>query len=90
MGPNGSKNFETLRYSYKSQPKLLKLILNFPNNGPHKITLKIFEVLSFRFLMIFFRKFQIRHCSLWKNQKPQLSGKRAIVEQSGVKFGTCV
>ncbi len=26
---------------------------------------------------------------LWANVKPQLSGKRAIVEWSGVKFGTC-
>ena len=28
------------------------------------------------------------HCRLWRNQKPQLSGKRAIIEQNGVKFGT--
>ncbi len=35
-----------------------------------------------------FRKFQIHHCTLWRNQKPQLSGKREIVEQNGVKFGT--
>ena len=50
-------------------------------------TLRIFEILSFRFLMIFFRKFQIHQCSLWRNQKPLLSGKRAVVEQNGVKFG---
>ncbi len=36
----------------------------------------------------FFQKFQIHYCSLWRNQKPQLSGKRAIVEQNRVKFGT--
>ncbi len=76
------------RYSYKSQPKVLKLFMNFPPNDPHKITLGIFEILSFRFLTNYFRKLQIHHCSLWRNQKPQLSGKRAIVEQNGVKFGT--
>ena len=67
---------------------MLKLVLNFPPNGPHKITLGIFEILSLRVLLIFFRKFQIHHCSLWRNAKAQLSGKRAIAEQNGVKFGT--
>ena len=47
-------------YSYKSQPKGFKMVLNFPPNGPHKTTLGIFEILSFRLLTIFFRKFQIR------------------------------
>ncbi len=84
MGAKISKRYS----SYKLQPKVLKLVLNFPPNGPHKTTLGIFEILSFRFLMIFFRKFQFHHCSLWRNQKSQLSGKRAIVEQNGVKFGT--
>ncbi len=50
----------------------------FPNS-PHKTTLGIFEILNFWFLTIFFSR----------NQKPQLSGKRAIVESTnGVKFGT--
>ncbi len=53
------------RYSYKSHPNILKLVMNFPPNGPHKITLGIFEILSLRFLMIFFQKFQIHHCRLW-------------------------
>ncbi len=44
-----------------------------------------FEFPIFNF---FFQKFQIHHCSLWKNQKPQLYGKRVIVEQQGVKCGT--
>ena len=57
---------------------------------PTKLHFGIFEILSFRFLTIFFRKFQIHHCSLWTNQKPQLSGKRAIVEQNGVQFWTRV
>ncbi len=34
-----------------------------------------------------FSKFQIHHCTLWRNQEPQLSGEQAIVEQNGVKFG---
>ncbi len=34
-------------FSYKSQPKLLKLVLNFPPNGPHKIRFGIFEIWSF-------------------------------------------
>ena len=38
------------RYSYESQSKVLKPLLNFPLNGPHKLTLGIFEILSFRFL----------------------------------------
>ncbi len=50
MGPNGSKNFKSYRYSsYKLQPKVLKLVLNFPPNGPHKSTFGIF--LNFEFLI---------------------------------------
>ncbi len=49
-------------------------------NYRYKTTFGIFEILSFRF--------QIHHCTLWRNQKPQLSGKRANVEQNGVEFGT--
>ncbi len=74
--------------SYISQPKAFKPVLNFPPNGPYKITLGSFEILSVRFLMIVFQKFHIHLCTLWRNQKPQLSGKRAIVEQNGMKFGT--
>ncbi len=35
------------RYFYKSQPKVYKLVLNFPPNGPHKTTFGIFEILGF-------------------------------------------
>ena len=63
MGANISKRYS----SYKSQPKVFKLFLNFLPNGPHKTTFGIFEILSFWFLAIF-RKFQIHHCSLWRNQ----------------------
>ncbi len=52
MGANISKRYS----SYKSQPKFLNLVLNFPPNGPHKNLFGIFEILSFRFLTIFFRK----------------------------------
>ncbi len=41
------------RYSsYKSQPKVLKLVLNFLPNGPHKTA--IVEILSFWLLTFFF------------------------------------
>ncbi len=33
--------------------KFLKLVLLFPPNGPHKTTLGIFEILSYRCLTIF-------------------------------------
>ncbi len=33
--------------SYKSQTNVLKLVLNFPPNGPHKSMFGIFEILSF-------------------------------------------
>ncbi len=86
MGVKISKRYS----SHTSQPKVFKLVLNFLPNGPHKTVFEIFDILSFRFLIIsFFKKIQIHHCKLWRNQKPQLSGKRAIVEQNGLKFGTC-
>ena len=85
MGVKISKRY----YSYKLQPKVFKLVLNFPPNGPHKTTLGIFEILSFCFLtFFFFENSKFTHCSLWRNQKPQLCGNRALVEQKGVKYGT--
>ncbi len=54
------------RYSsYKSEPKVFKLVLNFPPNCSHKTMFVISDILSFWFLTIFFPKFQIYHCSLW-------------------------
>ncbi len=70
------------RYSYKSQPKAFKLFLNFLPNDPHRTTFGIFEILKIEILTIFFQKFQINHCTLWRNQKAQLSGKRVILEQN--------
>ncbi len=69
MGAKISKRYS----SYKLQPKVLKLFLNFPPYGPHKSMFGIFEISSLRFVTNFFRKLQIYHCSLWRNQKPQLS-----------------
>ena len=77
MGAKISKRYSV---SYKSQPKVFILALNFPPNGPHK-TFGIFQIFSFRFLTIFFPKFQIYYCSPGRNQKPLLSGKQATVEQ---------
>ena len=42
------------RNSYKSEPKVLKLVLKFPPNGPHETTFGIFEILRLWFLTIFF------------------------------------
>ena len=47
MGANGSENFKTRYSSYKSQPKVFKLFLNFLPNGPHKTTFGIFENWNF-------------------------------------------
>ncbi len=44
--PKGVKISERY-FSYKSQPKAFKLLLNFYPNGPHKITFGIFEILIF-------------------------------------------
>ncbi len=56
----------------------------FQNASPtnHKTTLEIFD------FAIFFREFQIHHCIPSRNKKPQFSGKRVIIEQHWVKFGT--
>ncbi len=51
------------------------LFLNFLPNGPHKTMFGIFEISKIEILTIFFGKFQIHDCALWRNQKPQLSGK---------------
>ncbi len=42
MGAKISKRYS----SYKSQPKVLKLFLNFLSNGPNKTTFGIFEILK--------------------------------------------
>ncbi len=79
MGPFASKYFKTLLL-LTIAAESFKLHLNFIPSDPHKTAFGIFEIVSFRFLTIFVRKFQIHHCTLWRNPKPQLSGKRAIVE----------
>ncbi len=49
------------RYSsYKLQPKVFKLILNFPPDCPYKTTLGNFcEIMSFQYLTIFFENFRV-------------------------------
>ncbi len=81
MGPNGSENFKTLLL-LQIAAESFQIFLNFLANGHNKTMFGIFEIWNFRFLTIFFRKLQIHHCTLQRNQKPQLSGKRAIVEQN--------
>ncbi len=46
MGPYGSK-FLKRHPSYESQPKDLKLLLNFSPNGHHQNTFGFFEILKF-------------------------------------------
>ncbi len=41
MGAKPSKRY----YSFKSQPKVFKLFLNFLHNGPHKSMFGIFQIL---------------------------------------------
>ncbi len=86
MGAKISKRYS----SYKLQPKVLNLFLNFPPNAPHKNTLGISEILSFRFLTFFFSFSKISSSLLWDmgKSKTSITWKRAIVEQNGVKFGT--
>ncbi len=50
MGAKISKRYS----SYKLQPKVFKLFLNFLPNVLTKTLCGIFEILSLRFLMIFF------------------------------------
>ncbi len=50
MGAKISKRYS----SYKSQPKVFKLFLNFLPNGPHKTSFGIFEILSSDFYQFFF------------------------------------
>ncbi len=51
MGAKISKRYS----SYNSQSKVLKLVLNFLPNGPHKSMFGIFEILKIEILMNFIR-----------------------------------
>ncbi len=48
MGPNG-REISKCYSSYKLQPKVFQLVLNFSPNGPHKSTFVIFEILTMVF-----------------------------------------
>ncbi len=51
MGAKISKRYS----SYKSQPKVFTLFLNFLPNGPHKSMFGIFEILKIEILRNFIR-----------------------------------
>ena len=85
MGVKISKRYS----SYKSQRNVFKLVLNVTPNGPHRMTLRIFQILSFRFVTIFSRKFQIHHCMkksktsiIWKT--PDRRAKRSDILDSWI------
>ena len=73
--------------SYKFKPEVFKV--EFSRNDPHKTTLRIFKILSFRFLMncFFFSQISISPLSPIEKPKAQLTGKQEIVERNRVKFG---
>ncbi len=54
MGAKISEHYS----SYKSQPKVLKLSLNFLANGPHKTAFGIFEILKIEILTNFNEHFE--------------------------------
>ena len=57
MGHNGSEYFKTLLLlQIAAKRVVLKFVLNFPPNGPHKTKFEIFEILSFDF---FFENFKL-------------------------------
>ncbi len=66
-------------YFYTLQSKVFKLDLNFPPSGPNQSALRIFGFDIPIFKGFFFRKCEIYYCTIWGNQKCQLSGKRVII-----------
>ncbi len=72
------------RYSYISQPKVFKLLLNFLPNGPHKTTFGIFEILEIEILMIFFFIFVNMEPNGSKNFKTLL-----LLQITAKSFQTC-
>ena len=78
MGVNISKH-----YSYESQPKVWNLSWIFLPMVLTKLRLGFW---NFEFLIFndFFSKIWNLPWCVWRNQKPQLSGKWAIIEQNGI------
>ncbi len=90
MGPYRGENFKTLLL-LQIAAKSFETCNEFSSQWSSQKYIGDFWILSFWFLIIFFRKFQIHHCSQYgeiKNLNYLVSGKQAIVEQNGVKFGT--
>ncbi len=57
MGPNGSENFKTLLL-LQIAAKSFETCPEVSSQWSSQITFGIFEILSFRFLMIFFENFK--------------------------------
>ncbi len=88
MGSNGSENFKRLlllQIAAKSFETCPEFSSQWSQNYVGDFWNFEFPIFN---VFFFFRKFQVHYCSLWRNQKPQLYRKRAIVEQTEVKFGT--
>ena len=99
MGANISKRYS----SYQSQPKVFKILPNFPPNGPHKTTFGIFESLSFRFLTFFFENIKftiiaygdIKTSIIWKTsarraKRSESLDSRVVVQHIWGTFGLAV
>ncbi len=71
-------------FSYKSQPKVFRFFWNFFSMVLTKLLLWILKFWVYDF---FFKNFQFTILP-YGDQKAQLSGKQAIVEENRVKFGT--
>ncbi len=84
MGVKISKGYS----SYKSQPKIFELFLNFLPNGSRKTTFGIFEISSLIFLTTFFDNFKFTFVAYGKIKHLKLSGNRAIVKRNRGKIGT--
>ncbi len=89
MGPNGAKISKGWS-SYKLQPKVFKLVMNFPPNSPHKTTLGYFE---FPIFSDFFSKIlssplypmeKLKTSSIWKISDRR--AKRSEIWDSRVAF----
>ena len=87
MGPNGSENVKTLLLQITAKSFQTCEVSSQWSSQNYIWDFWNFEFPNFNDFL-FFWKFQIHPCTLWINQKPQLSGKQVIIEQNSVKFGT--
>ncbi len=93
MGPNGSEHFKTLKI-YKTTNLKTNRSRKFANLSRFFLKLALTKLLcdvwNFESPIFndFFSKISTSPLHAMEKPKPQLSGKRAIVDQNGVKFGT--